>query len=188
MRIDPIAFFGALEAWKGGRLERAAHLLAEQPRWRKREREQFHYDLLVWSLALDEYGFAEALLDAGVVASARNRGTFSPLHFAADRRDRRGLRLLLSKGADASTGLLHAVQSWDPGLIDFFLEAGADVRIVTDESISLFRTHGAILRRLATAGARFPADIEAMLKNNEALGDSGKPPLPTLRPWRGEST
>lgn len=188
MRIDPHAFFGAMEAWKAGKLERAAELVAEQPRWRKREREQFHYDLLVWSLALDEYGFAGALLDAGVVATARNRGSFTPLHFAADRRDRRALRLLLSKGADASAGLLYAVQSWDPGLIDFFLEAGADVRVVNDESTSLFRIHGAILRRLAAAGARFPVEIEAMLKNNESLGDSGKPTLPTLPPWRSESS
>ena len=81
--------------------------------------------------------------------------------------------------------LLYAVQSWDVELIDFFLEAGADVRIVNDESVSLFRVHGAVLRRLAAEGARFPADIEAMLADNVALGDSAKPPLPTVPPWRG---
>lgn len=188
MRIDPITFLGSLEGWRKGELARPQHLLEEQPRWRKRAREEFHYDVLVWSLMMGEYGFAEALLDAGAQVSARNRGRLTALHFAADQRDRRALLLLLAKGADASQGLVYAVQCWDMPMIDLFLEAGADRKVVTEETVSLFRIHGQVLRHLADAGVDLPKGIVDMLDKRVALGDDGRTSIPDPRPWRGEET
>jgi len=142
----------------------------------------------VWSLALEEYEFMSALIDAGAAVRSVNRLQLTPLLFAADLRDERGLRILLAKGADATEGLLFSVRSWDLELVDLFLEAGADLAElakISDATVSLFRTHGNVLRHLVKAGAVLPTNIVDMLEKQVALGDAGKPSMPKRPAWRG---
>jgi hypothetical protein len=182
VRVDPIYFFAALGSWRRGNRDAAADITCAAPRWRRRARAAFHHDLLIWTIALREYGFIASLVENGVCVDAVDDHHETALGFAIRRCDRGALETLLANGADPTGGLVHAVRRWDLGLIDYFLAAGGNVRRAT-RCVSLHRTHGAVLRHLLCNGATFPGDIMAMLDERSAIGDGGDSPLPEPATW-----